>query len=127
MKTLTIFFSLSLAFGALALAEPSPSPKASHTPASTNSPNEMNGAVVEFVPGQNLVLNTGTQNQHFKLNGQVQYFNPKGKAIAERKLKKDRKVRVHYAKQGDDMVVDRVTIVREGHKNAKAKKSPAAQ
>jgi hypothetical protein len=51
----------------------------------------------------------------------VQYLNPKGKQITERKMKKDRRVKVHYAKEGNDMVVDKVQIVREGGKK-KAKK-----
>jgi hypothetical protein len=124
MKTFSIFCSFVFAIVTISFAEPSasPSPKSGHAKAATSSSgaNEATGSIVEFVPGQTLVLNTGTQNQHFKISGQAQYLNPKGKQIQERKLKKDRKVRVHYAKQGEDMVVDRVTLVREGgHKKGK--------
>jgi hypothetical protein len=134
MKTFTIFCLSTFALIGLSFAQPTASPKASHTAGakttSTNGANEATGSVVELVPGQSLVLNTGTQNQHFKLAAQAQYFNPKGKQIQERKVKKDRKVRVHYAKQGDDMVVDRITLVREGGRKKgkpQAKKSASQQ
>lgn len=131
MKAFSIVTSLVLALSAVALAQqPSASPKAHQSTAkSSSSANEATGTLVEFVAGQSVVINTGTENQHFKLSGQAQYFNPKGKQIEERKLKKDRKVRVHFTKQGDDNVVDRISLVRDGgHKKAKqSKKSKSSQ
>ena len=133
MKTFSIFCLITAAAVSVCVAQPSPPAKSPHTNAATtttsNAANEVSGSLVELVPGQSLVINTGTQNQHFKLGPQVQYFNPRGKQIKERKLKKDRKVRVHYTKQGNDMVVDRVTLVREGtgKKGKQQKKQSPAQ
>lgn len=114
MKTFSIFCAAILGLVTLSFAQNSSPAKSAHanTATSPNGANELTGSIVEFVPGQSLVINTGTQNQRFKLSAQAQYFNPRGKQVPERKLKKDRNVRVHYAKQGDDMVADRITIVR---------------
>ncbi len=79
--------------------------------------NEVVGTIVEFVPGADIVLNTGaSEPMRFKLGKGVRYLNPKGKEVNERKMKKDRKVRVHYAKEGNDMVVDKIQIERDGKK-----------
>ena len=128
MKTFSIFCSLTVALAAFTLAETSPTPKsARNTAASSATPaNEVSGTLVEFVAGKSVVINTGTQNERFKLSAQAQYFNPKGKQVPERKLKKDRTVRVHFSKQGDEKVADRITITRGGgggHKKGKPKQS----
>lgn len=131
MKAFSISCLLLVGLAAFAFAEPSASPKSDSGSASSSAAaaNEMNGTLVELVHGQSVVINTGTQNQRFKLSAQAHYFNPKGKQIEERKLKKDRKVRVHYMKQGDDMIADRVSLVREGgkKKGKQPKKSSASQ
>jgi hypothetical protein len=124
MKTFFTFCFAVMAMGAVSFAQ---SPTASPTPAKANKhakttapavgANEAVGTIVEFVPGGNLVLNTGAaEPMRFKLGKGVRYLNPKGKEINDRKMKKDRRVRVHYAKQGDEMVVDKVQIERDGKK-----------
>jgi hypothetical protein len=129
MKTVLVLAAgMSLAI-ALASAQPSPSSQAgtgnnpSATPSATAKAsatisnadaNESTGTIVEFIQGQSLVLNTGgSEPSRFKLAKNVTYSNPRGKTVGPGKLKKDRRVRVHYAKQGNDMVVDQVTLVRE--------------
>jgi hypothetical protein len=36
-----------------------------------------------------------------------------GKVIEASKIRKDSKVRVHYAKEGDDMLVDKVIVTQD--------------
>jgi len=45
----------------------------------------------------------------------VEYVNADGKVIEPSKIRKDSKVRVHYLKQGDNMVVDKVILTPERH------------
>ena len=145
MKSVFVFFSVTLCAVSLALAQASPTAtetgatattsttatgskdaaagaataptapaRSKATAAGTASGNETTGTIVEFTPGGNIVLNTGgAEPARFKLGKNVTYTNPRGKAIGPNKMKKDRKVRVHYSKQGADMVVDQVTIVRD--------------
>ena len=40
-------------------------------------------------------------------------MNANGKVINASKIRKDRKVRVHYVKEGNDMLVDKVTVVKD--------------
>src|ERR1043166_3508828 len=80
----------------------------------TTSTTESVGTISEFTPGSTLVLNTGSgEPVHYKLGKTVTYINAKGKEIKAERIRKDRKVRVHYIKEGNDMVVDKVTIVRD--------------
>ena len=75
---------------------------------------ESTGTITEFTPGLSIVLNTGTgEPVRYKLGKSVTFVNAKGKVINDSKMKKDRKVRVHYVKEGNDMVVDKVAIVRD--------------
>jgi hypothetical protein len=79
----------------------------------TTSTTEGVGTISEFTPGSTIVLNTGTgEPVHYKLGKSVTYINAKGKEIKAERIRKDRKVRVHYVKEGNDMVVDKVTIVK---------------
>jgi hypothetical protein len=72
------------------------------------------GTISEFTPGATLVLSSGTgEPVHYKLGKSVTYINAKGKVINAERIKKDRKVRVHYAKEGNDLVVDKVTVVKD--------------
>ena len=72
------------------------------------------GVISEFTPGSVIVLKTeGGEPVRYKLGTNVTYINAKGKEIKAERIRKDRKVRVHYMKEGNDMVVDKVTIVRD--------------
>jgi ABC-type phosphate transport system substrate-binding protein len=80
----------------------------------TTSTTESVGTVSEFTPGTTLVLSTGSgEPVHYKLGKTVTYVNAKGKVITADRIRKDRKVRVHYTKEGNDMVVDKVTVVKD--------------
>jgi hypothetical protein len=65
--------------------------------------------VTEFSPGASIVLSTGTgEPVHYKVGKTVTYVTEDGKVIEPTRIKKSSKVRVHYIKDGNDMVVDKV-------------------
>ena len=72
------------------------------------------GTVTEFTPGDSLILKTeATEPMHYTFSKTVEYVNAHGKVIEASKIRKDSKVRVHYLKEGDDMVVDKVIVTRD--------------
>jgi len=74
------------------------------------------GTVTEFTPGDSLTLKTeATEPMHYTFSKTVEYVNAHGKVIETSKIKKDSKVRVHFLKQGDNMVVDKVILTPNRH------------
>ena len=74
------------------------------------------GTVTEFTPGDSLTLKTeATEPMHYTFSKTVEYVNAHGKVIEASKIRKDSKVRVHFLKQGDNMVVDKVILTRDRH------------
>jgi hypothetical protein len=49
---------------------------------------------------------------HYKFGKTVTHVTSDGQVIEASKIRKDSKVRVHYIKDGDDMVVDKVIVTR---------------
>src|SRR5438045_2090466 len=84
------------------------------TPAATAAPgSEATGKITEFVAGASLALDTGSgEPVRYKLGKGVVYVNARGKVVKAGKMKKDRKVLVHYLKDGHDIVIDKVTVVK---------------
>lgn len=77
----------------------------------TTTTTESTGVITEFTPGHHLFLKTeAAQPVQYKFGKTVTYVTTDGKVIEVSKIKKDSKVRVHYIKQGDDMLVDKVTV-----------------
>jgi hypothetical protein len=117
MKTfLTILCAISIAaIAANAQTSSSTTSSTQGTQATTTTTTTENvGTITEFTPGASLVLSSGTgEPVHYKLSKTVTYINAKGKEIKAERIRKDRKVRVHYTKDGNDMVVDKVTVVRD--------------
>src|ERR1041384_2201564 len=69
------------------------------------------GTVTEFSPGSSLVLSTGSgEPVHYRFSKNVTYVTPDGKVVEASKIRKDSRVRVHYLKEGGDMVVDKVIV-----------------
>jgi hypothetical protein len=67
--------------------------------------------VTEFTPGRVLFLKTeAAEPVQYKFGKSVTYVTSDGRVIEASKIRKDSKVRVHYIKQGDDMLVDRVIV-----------------
>ncbi len=80
----------------------------------TTTTTESAGTVTEFTPGQALILKTETAEPvHYKFGKTVTYVTSDGRVIEASKIRKDSKVRVHYIKDGDDMVVDKVIVTRD--------------
>ena len=58
-----------------------------------------------------LILKTeAVEPVHYKFGKTVTYVTSDGQVIDPSKIRKDSKVRVHYIKDGDDMVVDKVIV-----------------
>jgi hypothetical protein len=75
----------------------------------TTTITENYGTVTEFSPGASIVLSTGTgEPVHYKFSKTVTYVTADGKGIEASKIRRDSKVRVHYIKDGNDMIVDKV-------------------
>jgi hypothetical protein len=110
---LSVVFVTALT-GSVAYAQTSTSsttvPKGTNgTTETTTATTESFGTVTEFTPGDSLTLKTeAAEPLHYKFGKTVTYVNAHGKVIDASKIKKDSKVRVHFLKQGDDMVVDKV-------------------
>ena len=77
----------------------------------TTTTTENTGVVTEFTPGTALFLKTeAAQPVRYKFGKTVTYVTSDGRVIEASKIKKDSKVHVHYIKQGDDMLVDKVIV-----------------
>ena len=80
----------------------------------TTTTTESFGTVTEFTPGDSLILKTeAAEPVRYKFGKMVTYVTSDGKVIEASKIRKDSKVRVHYLKDGDDMVVDKVIVTRD--------------
>src|ERR1700745_3124824 len=81
------------------------------TPTTTT---ERTGNARECTPGQALILKTeAAQPVHYKFGKTVTYVTSDGRVIEASKIRKDSKVRVHYIKDGDDMLVDKVIVTQD--------------
>jgi hypothetical protein len=83
------------------------------TNGTTETTTESTGTVIEFAPGETMVLKTeAAEPVHYRFSKQVTYVTAKGRVIDASKIKKDSKVQVHYVKDGDDMLVDKVIVTK---------------
>ena len=80
----------------------------------TTTTTESTGTVTEFTPVQALILKTeAAEPVHYKFGKTVTYITSDGRVIEASKIRKDSKVRVHYIRDGDNMVVDKVIVTRD--------------
>ena len=80
----------------------------------TTTTTESTGTVTEFTPGHVLFLKTeAAEPIQYKFAKTITYMTSDGKVIEASKIRKNSKVRVHYVKQGDDMLVDKVIVTRD--------------
>src|SRR6202048_2593299 len=81
----------------------------------TTTTTESTGVVTEFTPGHALFLRTEATAQpvQYKFGKTATYVTSDGRVIEASKIKKDSKVHVHYIKQGDDMLVDKVIVTQD--------------
>ena len=81
------------------------------TTETTTTTTESLGTVTDFTPGQTIVLKTEAgEPAHYKFSKTVTYQTADGRVIEPSQIRKDSKVRVHYLKSGDDMLVDKVIV-----------------
>ena len=72
---------------------------------------ETSGVVTEFTPGSVFILKTeAAEPVHYKFAKTVTYVTADGRVIKASKIRKNSKVHVHYIRDNDDMLVDRVTV-----------------
>ena len=86
---------------------------ANGTTETTTTTTESTGTVTDFTPGQMMVLKTeAVEPVRYKFNKQVTYVTSDGRVIQPSTIRKDSKVHVHYVKDGDDMLVDKVIVTK---------------
>jgi hypothetical protein len=101
----------TLAYGQTSSTSTTVATGSNGTTETTTTTTESNGVVTEFTPGQALILKTeAAEPMHYKFGKTVTYVTSDGKVIETSKIKKNSKVRVHYIKTGDDMLVDKVIV-----------------
>jgi hypothetical protein len=78
---------------------------------STVTGSESTGKITDYTPDSALVLDTGSgEPVHYKFARKVTYVDKDGQTIQAPALSKNLRVKVHYIKQGGDMIVDKVTL-----------------
>ena len=120
MKKLVLSAAFAIAFtGAIAYAQTSSSSTTvatgtNGTTETTTTTTESIGTVTDFTPGRMIVLKTeATEPVRYKFGKTVTYVTSDGRVIEASKVRKDSKVRVHYMRDGDDMVVDKVIVTQD--------------
>ena len=95
---------------ALALAAPLAWAQVSETTTTT----EGSGTITEFTPRRTIVLKETAGPKHYRFGKKVVYVTRSGKELDEATVRTRVKVgvpvRVHYAGEGDSMLVDRVIL-----------------
>ena len=77
----------------------------------TTTTTETTGTINDFTPGSQIVLTTSAgAPATYKFHKTVTYVTADGKVIEASKIKKNSKVKVHYVKEGPDMLVNKVVV-----------------
>ena len=80
----------------------------------TTTTTEGGGTITEFTPGSAIVLKESSGPRHYRFGKKVVYVTRSGKELDEdtvrTRIKVGVPVHVHYSGDGDDMLVDRVTL-----------------
>ena len=101
----------SVAYGQTSSTSTTVATGADNATQTTTTTTESTGMVTEFTPNQALVLKTeAAEPLHYKFSKNVTYVTADGRVIESSRIRKDSKVRVHYIKNGDDMLVDKVIV-----------------
>ena len=97
---------------ALGLAAPFAWAQVSQTTTTTTT--EGNGTITEYTPGTSIVLRETTGPRHYRFGKKVVYVTKSGRELDEDTVRTRVRVGVpvhlHYVGEGDDMMVDRVTL-----------------
>ena len=104
---------VALATMALALAAPLAWAQVSQTTTTTTT-TEGTGTITEFSPGGTIVLKETAGPKHYRFGKKVVYVTRSGKELDEATVRTRVKVgvpvSVHYAGEGESMLVDRVVL-----------------
>ena len=97
---------------ALAMAAPFAWAQVSQTTTTTTT--EGTGTITEYSPGSEIVLKETAGPKHYHFGKKVVYVTRSGKELDEATVRERVKVgvpvRVHYAGEGDSIMVDRVIL-----------------
>src|SRR5437764_15481179 len=97
---------------ALAVAAPFAWAQVSETTTTTTT--EGSGTITEFSPGSTLVLKESAGPRHYRFGKHVTYVTRSRRELDEttvrNRVRVGAPVRVHYVGEGDNMLVDRVTL-----------------
>src|SRR5437667_9115180 len=97
---------------ALAVAAPFAWAQVSETTTTTTT--EGSGTITEFSPGSTIVLKETAGPRHYRFGKKVVYVTRSGKELDETTVRTRVRVgvpvRLHYAGEGDNMLVDRVVL-----------------
>jgi hypothetical protein len=78
---------------------------------STVGGTEAIGKITDYTPDSALVLDTGSgEPVHYKFAKRVTFVDKDGTTIQTAALTKNQRVKVHYLKQGGDLIIDKVTL-----------------
>lgn len=98
----------------IALAAVAPFAWAQVSQTTTTTTTEGNGTITEYTPGSAIVLKETTGPRHYRFGKHVTYVTRSGKELDEATVRTRVKVgvpvHVHYAGEGDNMLVDRVVL-----------------
>jgi hypothetical protein len=98
---------------ALAVAAPFAWAQVSETTTTTTT-TDANGTITSFTPGNTIVLKETSGPVTYRFGKTVTYVTRSGKALDEdavrTRIKVGIPVRVHYMREGDNMLVDRVIL-----------------
>lgn len=83
----------------------------------TTTTTEGDGTITEYTPGNVIVLKESSGPHSYKFGKRVVYVTKSGRTLSEDELRTRVRVgipvRVHYVKEGDDRLVDRVIVEGE--------------
>ena len=98
---------------ALGLAAPFAWAQVSQTTTTTTT-TEGDGTITEYTPGSSIVLKETAGPRHYRFGKKVVYVTKSGRELDEdtvrTRVRVGVPVHVHYLGEGDDMMVDRVTL-----------------
>src|SRR5438105_1317233 len=98
---------------ALAVAAPFAWAQVSQT-STTTTTTEGSGTITEFNPGSTIVLKESAGPKHYRFGKKVTYVTRSGKELDEETVRTRVRVgvpvHVHYAGEGDNVLVDRVVL-----------------
>src|SRR3989440_4155763 len=99
---------------ALAVAAPFAWAQVSETTTSTTTTTEGSGTITEFSPGSTIVLKESAGPRHYRFGKKVTYVTRSGteldEATVRTRVRVGAPVRVHYIGEGENVMVDRVTL-----------------